>query len=107
MNSSDLYLLNLCDNIFLSWSFVNTFSLPVFLAVIVLALRSSSRSHTDVLTLHMAAVELVGVLGSGFCIYSSINLHHILSYAGENLLYMATLGQSLFHLLVCGFKMNY
>ncbi|KAJ0055689.1 hypothetical protein NL108_009627 [Boleophthalmus pectinirostris] len=106
-NSSDSNQLYLCQYVYISWSIVCVLILPLFVSVIVLVIltcrapRSSSLSHADIFTFNMATLEIIGVIGACFTLLLLVPSTLSLYIAGENLLYMATIGQTLFHLLVC------
>ncbi|KAJ0006204.1 hypothetical protein NQD34_013477, partial [Periophthalmus magnuspinnatus] len=97
----------LCVNVDLSWSIVSILTLPIFLSMIVLAIltcrtpKSSSLSHSDIFTFNMAALEIIGIVGACCLLMYLLTFVHFLSILLENLLYISTTGQLLFHLLVC------
>ncbi|KAG8005895.1 hypothetical protein GBF38_004937 [Nibea albiflora] len=120
VNSSNSFFTSLIDNCRLYPASIYTFTslfiiyillLPLFILVLYVGCQrwrrqrsvatATTTSHSDVFTLNMVVLELLGILGFCiFCISAYINLPNGMSY-GLYVYFIIAPGQTLFHLLTC------
>ncbi|XP_061767852.1 C-C chemokine receptor type 8-like [Nerophis ophidion] len=82
--------------------FTNVFLLPLFIFILYAAFgQTSSFTHSDMFTFHMAAIELIGVAASVMQVHAMLaKLPHMI-ILGSKFFYLTWFGQVFFHALTC------